>query len=219
MIVVSPHLDDGVLSLGGWLATQPKFSCTIVTVCAGFPPNQVTSYDERSGFTDSTQAVTARRDEDRLAIESLNQQHWWLPFLDSQYGTPLDAHTVAAHLVETFHFADRVYVPLGLMHPDHIATASACREAADLLGIHELYVYEDLPSTHLWPESARAARKVWETHGWRMRPVEILTNLRRKHVAVTLYASQRTFTELAFINLAEERLWRAWNSSTSDAVQ
>jgi hypothetical protein len=54
MLVVSPHLDDAVLSCGRWLAAHP--GTLVVTVFAGVPSNgnRLTDWDARCGFSNPT---------------------------------------------------------------------------------------------------------------------------------------------------------------------
>jgi LmbE family N-acetylglucosaminyl deacetylase len=134
LVVVSPHLDDAVLSCAGLIAAVP--GARVLTVFAGFPPGRpeslrdgITAWDEASGFRPGDDVVAMRRDEDRAALDHLGAVPLWLDFLDSQYTTesatvPVIAAGIAAALaglgVETIAF------PLGLSHTDHERTHEAC---------------------------------------------------------------------------------------------
>jgi len=147
MLVISPHLDDAVLSCGCLLASHP--GSTVLTVFAGTPPDaqRLTAWDERCGFRSAEEAVAARRREDLAALAQLGAHAQWLDFCDGQYGcTPaLDelAVTLEAALLELL--PDVVLYPLGLHHADHLlvhdATAVALRALSGAIAL----AYEDVP--------------------------------------------------------------------------
>src|SRR4051794_24119032 len=63
VLVVSPHLDDGVFSCGEMMADHP--TAHLVTVFAGRPATaQLTEWDRDCGFAAGDDVVGARRDED-----------------------------------------------------------------------------------------------------------------------------------------------------------
>jgi hypothetical protein len=83
--IFSPHYDDAVLSLGGVMSFEPC-ATTIVTFFAGEPVNLMsTQYDLSCNFTDSHQAMTARKKENRLSLEYLGVAFRDLDFIDDQY--------------------------------------------------------------------------------------------------------------------------------------
>lgn len=217
LTVISPHLDDAVLSLGGWLSARSEIGASVVTVFAGLPDRTsqrglLTPFDEGTGFDSSIQAVTRRKEEDARAMGQLRAQFTHLHYLDGQYlesaGETRDQdHGYLVLELKTLCFnADQIAVPLGLAHPDHRHLARACREA---FSGRELLIYEELPAATLWPEERRIARKPWIEAGWDMFPAEITVVKWRKRMAVECYASQTHLPELAFENLTEERLWTA----------
>jgi hypothetical protein len=106
-VIVSPHLDDAVLSVYGQLGPE----ATVVTVLAGLPPEGFLSdWDRLSGATDSRARIAERREEDRRALER--------------------SAAVPVHL----DFPDRQYVGLGMAKPSPTDVADALRpylECAD----------------------------------------------------------------------------------------
>jgi len=90
IVVVSPHLDDAVLSLGAALSRAARHDAevTVLTVLAGDPASTVPagSWDAQSGFRTAGDAATARRQEDARACSILGVAPRWLPFGDEQYG-------------------------------------------------------------------------------------------------------------------------------------
>ena len=79
-LFLSPHLDDAIYSCGGtlWTLAQRQEPCTVLTICAGFPPADLSLYAQslhaRWGLpdpADARQMVEARREEDRTACRLL----------------------------------------------------------------------------------------------------------------------------------------------------
>lgn len=85
VLVISPHFDDAVLS--AWaLLSLPNCPADVLTVCGGFPvPSITTQADLACGFSDSGEAVSARRREEESALSAVASWHGWLPLVDSQY--------------------------------------------------------------------------------------------------------------------------------------
>ncbi len=82
IVVVSPHLDDAVLSAYAMLGP----STTVVTVFAGLPPDGVLSdWDAGSGALDSRTRIEERRAEDRRALERSGAAFVHLDLGDRQY--------------------------------------------------------------------------------------------------------------------------------------
>jgi LmbE family N-acetylglucosaminyl deacetylase len=126
-LVISPHLDDGVMSCGALLAARP--GATVATVFAGMPvaPERLTSWDARSGFGSAGQAVSARRREDAAALEILGARPVWCDLCDSQYDCTPPPAAVAALLHELLarEAPDTVLFPSGLFHSDHVLVHQA----------------------------------------------------------------------------------------------
>lgn len=128
LVVISPHLDDGVFGCGELLASRP--GAVVITVFAGLPEAtwSVPDWDAECGFASARQAVAMRRREDREALELLEAAPCWLGFLDSQYRRTPTAAEVTRKLARALrrHRADMVAIPLGLFHDDHkLAHAAA----------------------------------------------------------------------------------------------
>jgi hypothetical protein len=114
-VVVSPHLDDAVLSVYGQLGPET----TVVTVLAGLPPEgYLSDWDGQSGATDSRARIIERREEDRRALERSTAVPVHLDFPDRQYvalGMPKPspagiAEALGPHLDD----ADEVLAPAAL---------------------------------------------------------------------------------------------------------
>lgn len=161
LLVVSPHLDDAVLSVGQVLAGSP--GGVVVTVFAGVPDGDVLApYDRACGFTSSRQAMTQRRAEDERALRLLEARPGHLDFLAHDYGGPdrdgdeAVVAGLAAAIAEARPCA--VLGPAGILHPDHERVARLWPLAARRAGAEAVYAYEELPYRVRSPR--RAARVV-----------------------------------------------------------
>lgn len=211
-LIISPHLDDAVLSVGQVMAGWPKM--TVCTVFAGRPTDLAaqTSYDRDCGFLNAGRAVTRRRAEDKAALHVLNARPVWLDFVDHQYGDPNAEQAIVDAIISVVGEAQATVVlgPLGLAHPDHHTTRSAYCEALDRLDV-EAWAYEDLPSRVLWPEQVPEALAWWQAHGWRAELGFVGTGpLELKQKALSRYTSQ--IWALTALNehccFVPERVWR-----------
>jgi LmbE family N-acetylglucosaminyl deacetylase len=125
LLIVSPHLDDAVLSLGGAIARHVRLGsdCTIVTVFAGNPEctRPAGPYDRRCGFLSAGEAAASRRREDRKACALVGAKPVWLPFGGIQYDRINDAEAVWTALEAYVDQAQIVLLPgFPLVHPDHL---------------------------------------------------------------------------------------------------
>jgi LmbE family N-acetylglucosaminyl deacetylase len=127
ILVISPHLDDGVFSCGALIAAQP--GAVVLTVFAGVPDDfdGLTEWDATCGFLSARQALAARRAEDRAALELLQAEPHWCDFCDSQYRRAPRFGDVVEQLSDALHEyeADTVVMPLGLFHGDHVLAHAA----------------------------------------------------------------------------------------------
>lgn len=214
LVVLGAHLDDAILSAGQVIGSWP--GAHVVTVCSHAPATPMsTDYDQRSGFSSARQAAYCRRREDRAACAVLGASPVHLGMVDGQYGTPLDP-VVVAHLLSSALTVIRpvtVVAPLGIVHPDHVAVAEACRMLLSQ-GAHpgvEWWLYEDQPSRVLYPESVKGALDEWELcdPSGPMLTLDFLgtSDLDRKEEAVRCYASQLWALDLHAV-LTPERLWK-----------
>lgn len=213
-LIVSPHCDDAVLSVGQVMAGRPDM--TVCTVFAGTPSTAMmqTTYDRDSGFVSAGRAIIRRRAEDKGALHILNAKPAWLDFVDHQYGEPADEQTITDALVEVVERVEPRLIlgPLGLAHPDHLTARRAFRHLLDRTGI-EAWVYEDLPSRVLYPEQVPEALGWWAENGYRPELGFVGTGpLERKQKALGRYTSQ--LWALTALNehccFVPERVHRLW---------
>jgi len=130
--VLSPHLDDAVLSLGASLASAARSGALvrIVTVFAGDPASVLPAsrWDAKARFESFGQAVRARRAEDDHACRLLGATPVWLPFPDDDYGQSTDDDVLWEAIAPALADADVLLVPgFPLIHPDHLRVCRLVR--------------------------------------------------------------------------------------------
>ena len=213
LLVVSPHLDDGVFSCGQLLAAHP--GSHVLTVFAGVPPPEValTEWDAQCGFDSSEQAMASRHHEDREALARLGARPVWLSFLDSQYGRTPAATEIEAALrpaVEAL-APDAVLLPMGLFHSDHALVHDAClrlmrRGTTELWLAYEDALYRRMPGLLQQRLAALGKAGICATPATPARTGA----LSAKQRAVQAYASQlRAFGPSGHADTeAPERLWQ-----------
>jgi LmbE family N-acetylglucosaminyl deacetylase len=207
-LVVSPHLDDAVLSAGQFLAGAP--GAVVVTMLAGAPdPPVTTPWDLKSGFETSQEAIAARRAEDAAALALLKATPVHLDFLDGQYA-PVDSAAMAETLTELVaqHRPAFVVGPLGVHHCDHESVRDAVLAAE--LDV-PLWLYEDLPYRVYTPEAAAAVVETIRRRGYAMELGFIGSGpAASKTLALWCYRSQMRHPEFDNIHsmLVPERFWR-----------
>jgi LmbE family N-acetylglucosaminyl deacetylase len=210
VMLVSPHLDDGVFSCGDLLDHSP--GTQVVTVFAGTPPaDMATDWDARCGFSSATVAMRARRDEDLAALTHLGARPRWLDFLDAQYAPPPAPADIAAalHAVIDDEGPRTVLVPMGLFHSDHVlvsdaATLLAARRPDLVWIVYEDALYRTIDGLVQQRLAALAAR------GFRMTPMRtVAAPSARKGTAIRCYASQLpALGDAIKLDLADpERFW------------
>lgn len=125
VLVVSPHLDDAVFSLGTTIAAAVRAGAevSVLTVFAGDPESDASAgyWDAATGFQTHGEAARARREEDRVACAAVGATPEWLAFPDAQYGGRTSDEQLWAAVAEAAATTDSVLLPgFPLAHPDHV---------------------------------------------------------------------------------------------------
>jgi len=143
-VVVSPHLDDAVLSC--WHVLEAG-GATVVTVFAGVPgPGTHGWWDRLTGSDDSAARVRERLREDDAALGLAAASSVRLELLDEQYRRNGALPRVAEALAEQLREADQVYAPLGLfLNADHALVREAALELRK-----DALLYADHPHAGIW---------------------------------------------------------------------
>jgi LmbE family N-acetylglucosaminyl deacetylase len=126
LVVVSPHLDDAVLSLGATLAHAAEFGAQVeiltVFACAPHSNAPTDEWDRKSGFTTEGEAAQQRRREDATACAILGVAPRWFEFGADPYERHGSMEEVVSAVAAATAGADTVLVPgFPLVHADHAA--------------------------------------------------------------------------------------------------
>jgi len=184
LLVVSPHLDDAVLSVGGIMDAASKkgvrtIAATIFTADAPDDVKATPSVQQlhaRWGLGANPNAV--RREEDVEAVEFLGVEHLHGDVLDALYRTDSDGNALYSSQMSRFSAPTAndpifgqlqslfekwldllhpkvVLCPLGVgRHVDHTIATEAFREIAHQKVV-DVYLYEDMPyAAGLYPPDA-----------------------------------------------------------------
>jgi LmbE family N-acetylglucosaminyl deacetylase len=124
VVVVSPHLDDGVLSLGAamrvWAGSGARVELLTVLACDPASDAPAGGWDSRGGFGTEGESARARRDEDAAACALLGVAPSWLPYGSVDFERHGDERAVVATVAAATADADLVLLPgFPLSHPDH----------------------------------------------------------------------------------------------------
>ncbi|MGE5333486.1 MAG: PIG-L deacetylase family protein [Nitrososphaerota archaeon] len=216
-VYFQPHFDDAVLSCGGSIALQAATGnrVLVVTVFGGIPAEgaRISPFASQTlqitGLSNNpAEAMRQRRAEDRVAVELLGADVYFLEYLDAIFrGDPAyyqgddalfgnvnpadlsldeDLASVFLAIHERAPLA-ALYAPLGVgHHVDH----QLCCSAADRLAQRKLNVrfYEDSP--YVMNSGALAARQRELSITMEAEMVEVSGVMRKKAEAIALYRSQ-----------------------------
>ena len=152
-VILSPHLDDAVLSC--WHVLTGPGHVTVINVFAGVPASldRPAWWDRYTGATDSGERVRERIEEDLTALALAGRTAINLDLLDEQYrAADQPVAPLAVQLEPLLGPGARIYAPAAFAeHTDH----ALVRRAALQLGTAGFAVslYADLPhaTVHGWP--------------------------------------------------------------------
>ena len=190
LLVISPHFDDAVLSIGQFMAERPD--CEVVTIFAGVPdePDTVhTPYDKKCGFDNARNAVGARIRENDEATALLNATTINLDFPDGQYGIEVSEERITEvlqRIVDGREY-DGIYAPIGLGHPDHIKVANAVLAIETNLPVT---LWEDVPIRITEPQLVPDRLKELGIKYWPTRSIFNRMYIADKVRALSCYKSQ-----------------------------
>jgi LmbE family N-acetylglucosaminyl deacetylase len=210
LVVISPHLDDAVLSCGQLLAGSP--GCEVVTVFTAGPPtwNGLTPWDASCGFRAGDDVVAARKLEDAGALALLGARPRWLDLVEGQYDDGTAVDLVADRLARALADVDggAVVTPLGLYHPDHRKVADAVDLVRATRPDLRWWAYADQPYAGLEPASVAARLAERGITGGPDAPGPSGL-VQHKRAALRRYASQmRPLRGSVPLSLRAERTWR-----------
>lgn len=222
LLVVSPHLDDAVLSCWGLLDRATPVD--VLTVFAGAPvPPMRKAWDVAMGFGDSAESLRARLAEDAEAFAGTGHRRSHMALLDVQYldgrRRPGDAEVLAARLREWMdQGAGCIAAPAGAgrlcrgpierirrvttranrgyVHPDHVFVRQVVLETVPPDPAIELLAYEELPYT--WAGSSQPRlTSVARAAGRAVIPMDLPVDREVKARRIAAYRSQTAALRVA----------------------
>jgi LmbE family N-acetylglucosaminyl deacetylase len=152
LLVISPHLDDVVISCGGLLLAHP--GATVATLFAASPPaytDPLNEHDTACGFQPGDDTMAARRAEDERALGAVGATPRWLSLCQNSHVARTDPIAVPPGAVDEIIAAicavepTCVVAPLGLSHVDHQACHASALAARERVGPVPWLWYSDLP--------------------------------------------------------------------------
>jgi LmbE family N-acetylglucosaminyl deacetylase len=165
--VVSPHLDDAVLSLGAAIAASARNGATVfvVTVLGGEERSgeEAGEWDRAAGFRSAGEAAGARAREDDRACEIVGAVPRRLPFWDKRYARGGGREEVATAVEEAVADADTILLPgYPLQNEDHSWVTELVlerRHPAETIGFYAEQPYAAW--SHASPRSLVGDERPW----------------------------------------------------------
>jgi LmbE family N-acetylglucosaminyl deacetylase len=223
LLLVSPHLDDAVFSCEALVGRAEPLD--VLTVFTGLPdPAQRGWWDLECGFEDSTEGMTARREEDAAAFAGTPHRRSYLDLLERQHAPRGDPRARARVAEEVGRWIGAkpngtVALPAGAgcptdrlarwlrrlrrercsppQHPDHVLVRDAALSAPREETANVL-LYEEIPYLLGHPADREVARVASGRH---IEPIAVEIDRTRKARRIAAYASQ-----IPHISPAEGRL-------------
>jgi LmbE family N-acetylglucosaminyl deacetylase len=211
LCVISPHLDDAVLSSFATLTDSGGTPCQVVTVVTKGIAGQVTPWSTLTGFVDTAREHEARRTEDIEALALLEAGTVHLG------GISGDAHSIAAAVSAFIREQSsslrqsRILLPAGAgrqasllerawrrlkhepdvqgPHPEHVQVRDAFEKGLRAAGITEWGYYAELPYARHEPLEACRSR-LQKRVGASLYIVRRMPETTKKLQATECYASQ-----------------------------
>jgi LmbE family N-acetylglucosaminyl deacetylase len=142
-VLLSPHLDDAVLSAFAVLTGADDV--VVVNVCDGIPPaGRASDWVRLCGGRDDAEQMRLRLAEDRAALSTVGRQAIGLGFTEADERPPAAGpEAIAEALASAVPAASRLVAPVGMgSHPDHLATSAAAAGFASAIPVE---LYADMP--------------------------------------------------------------------------
>ncbi|MDO8482724.1 MAG: hypothetical protein Q7S86_02810 [bacterium] len=228
-IILSPHFDDAVLSMGGFMADRKK-PLIVATFFTEKPPEPVQAiWDSLSGFKNSDEAIAVRVEENVRALGRTGTHAINMKYLDFQYRHDRDPDSEEKILqsmekdiktiLDTFGTVENVsiYGPSefgpDITHPDHKLVHDAffrvAREKSAQQNLR-FFFYEDFPYVSRYQVSTTTPLQnfLLETNiGLTLRELELPLSpaeLEEKIKSIKAYASQEKAFESLGADIVEE---------------
>jgi LmbE family N-acetylglucosaminyl deacetylase len=164
LLVVSPHCDDAVFSLGAVLHRHVRSggTVTVLTALAGDPTDTSPAgpWDAEAGFRTAGEATRVRRAEDEAACSMIGASAVHHDEVDEQYARRRPLACLVEEVLRRSGDHDEVLLPgHPLRHQDHRAVRDALLPA---LRVHRpVRLYAEQPYTALRPSLSTAGDERW----------------------------------------------------------
>lgn len=215
LLVVSPHLDDAVLSCAGLIRHARDVTVYTVFAADAPPAAPFTQWDRDCGFAPGTNVMEARRQEDARALGHLGASWRWGKELQEGYRSELPTEQdVAQGIADAIAAVDPTHValPVGIWHTDHLLTARASRSLLGGSAGTSWFFYADQPYAHRKPLALRRRLADERAEGRDLRRLEVPPALRRGDLtALRAYATQLKGLRLSAVRLrlVVQKYWAA----------
>ena len=162
LIVLSPHFDDAILSVGGIISeyNSDKFIVTFFSTPI-IESDYLTNWDRISGFSRSADARNIRIEENATASELLNANPIDKDYIDLQYRSTANDSSIIESITKDIEniinynnyngvlVLGPSYMGNTITHPDHAIVSEAFVNSANNNTNENIrfYFYEDLPYT------------------------------------------------------------------------
>jgi LmbE family N-acetylglucosaminyl deacetylase len=210
LVVVSPHLDDAVLSLGATIAhaAEAGSHVEILTVFACLPTSDAPTddWDRKSGFATEGEAAQQRRREDKTACAILGVAPRWFEFGAQPYDRHASMEEVVSAVAAATAGADTVLMPgFPLAHADHAALTNGLLSHG--LSCRSVGLYAEQP--YSFDRSATPAGPIAEMPAARVHSGTLTwqrSGATRKHRALKLRAVKQYVSQLPQLGLRQRGL-------------
>ncbi len=212
-IILSPHFDDGVWSLGGLMAKNKNESKNELLVATFFTQRPAetayTHWDKISGFSDSNEAISARTKENEKALAPFQAIIKNYDYLDFQYRIKKENKKIKEKISKDIdalikEYQDRelfIYGPatfgLEITHPDHQIVHDSFMDVwrKNKIKNVQFLIYEDFPYAKRFAISRKESLNNYleKTENIKLEenPIELdKTELEEKITGIDTYKSQ-----------------------------
>ncbi len=152
IVVVSPHIDDAILSMGGTIYEKRMDSADVLVEYIFSISNWCNEelFPQSVHGNDVSFVTSLRKAEENIVQQQVQHRYDYLDFLDHPLRNGLDEtkiekmkREIRTRLTETIDRNDICVFPLGLQHPDHVLIREIGVEMHK--DNYNVFFYEDMP--------------------------------------------------------------------------
>lgn len=194
--VLSPHTDDAIFSIGGLLSATIE-DVLIASPMAGIPT-------DGAGHRKHTTLCA----EHAAACKAIGVRFNNGGFLDDVYADTRVLSGLRRWIVANLAWADELYIPLGIHHPDHVLVSTIATDLLVAAGhLERVNFYEELPYRGLYPDLVKERLRSLALQVGPLELTETTAGVHLKEYAVRYYKSQIDDALVTRL-LVPERVWR-----------